>query len=108
MELPSVNSEPVAVPVAKPEAEPKKERKPRSRNASASKKTGLTLKVPVADCGDGYASTRIDVQGLNSRQAIGLKKLERGLCDAGEKLADGSVVNNKTKAVKWLLEQLNP
>ncbi len=106
MDLPTVGTEEqteVSPIVETPKAEKKKPttRKPRK------KKGTVTIEVPLSENATGYATTRIDVQGLSGACARSFKRLCRGLQDSNSKLKDGSVVNNNTKAIKWLLEQLD-
>ena len=106
MNLPTVGTEEqteVSPIVETPKAEKKKPttRKPRK------KKGTVTIEVPLSENATGYATTRIDVQGLSGACARSFKRLCRGLQDSNSKLKDGSPVNSNTKAIKWLLEQLD-
>lgn len=66
----------------------------------------VTLTVPMSHVGDGYIPRDVYARGLTSKQSTNLKRLMRGLEDRGAKLENGAPVNDRTKAVKWLLEQL--
>ena len=51
----------------------------------------------------GYVSRHIDVK-MNRDQASKFKSLMRKLEDEGKQLKDGTPVNNKRRAVLWLIE----
>jgi hypothetical protein len=50
--------------------------------------------------------TSLNVRIKNSKQLITLRRLRRGLEDTGAKLIDGSEVNDNSKVIRWLLEQV--
>jgi hypothetical protein len=89
------------------EEKPKEEKKKPTTRKPRKKKGTVTIEVPLSENATGYATTRIDVQGLSGACARAFKRLTRGLEDSNSKLKDGSPVNNNTKAIKWLLEQLD-
>ncbi len=106
MDLPTVGTEEqteVSPIVETPKAEKKKPTQRKTRK----KKGTVTIEVPLSENATGYATTRIDVQGLSGACARSFKRLCRGLQDSNSKLKDGSPVNSNTKAIKWLLEQLD-
>lgn len=78
----------------------------KQRPVAANQPQEVLVAVPVLDVGDGYIPRDVYARGLTSKQATNLKRLMRGLEDSGAKLENGSFVNDRTKAVKWLLEQL--
>jgi hypothetical protein len=52
-----------------------------------------------------HSGTSLNVR-INSKQLITLRRLRRGLEDTGAKLIDGSEVNDNSKVIRWLLEQV--
>lgn len=53
--------------------------------------------------GTGYVSRNIDVK-MNREQAVKFKSILRKLEDENKRLKDGTPVNNKRRAVLWLIE----
>lgn len=64
-----------------------------------------TVTVISSDA-EGYAPRLVDVR-MNETQAVKFKALQRKLEDEGAKLADGSFVNNRRRAMLWLVENHN-
>ena len=70
--------------------------------------TREALNVPMS-CGDlrrqqGYTFTFV----LQRHHAEQLARLVRGLEDRERRLKDGRLVTDRTKALRWLLENINP
>lgn len=55
---------------------------------------------------EGYAGRGIDVK-MNYGQAIRFKAILRMLEDRSETLGDGSPVNNRRRAVLWMIENFS-
>lgn len=63
------------------------------------KQTEAVETVPT----EGYTSKSVDVK-MNARQASKFKGILRHLEDSGLKLKDGAFVNNKRRAVLYMIE----
>lgn len=65
------------------------------------------IEVPVADIDGGHGPLNLNVN-LKSR-ALGrvLRRVRLGLENANAKLADGTIVTDYAKTVRWLLEQVD-
>lgn len=65
----------------------------------------VVIEVPLSQC-SGFATHRLNINRLSGKQAETLKRMTRGLEDAGAVLSNGTKVTDKTKAVMWLLENI--
>jgi hypothetical protein len=68
--------------------------------------TSITIEVPLGKLDEGYLSRHVDARLTSQLQCESLRRLVKGLRQAGEKLEDGKQVTSYADAVKWLLEQV--
>lgn len=72
----------------------------------------VSIDIPLADPGTGYATGRIDFSGT-PRQAAAAKMLAHALESRGERFTggtsshpDGTLVENANGAIRWLLDRV--
>ena len=73
------------------------------KGATVPKPTELPPPPPSGKQSEGYVPRQIDVR-MSRSQAEKFKAIQRELEDAGATLKDGSPVNNRRRAVLWMIE----
>lgn len=64
----------------------------------------ITISLPILEgVGEGYVSNRVDIS-LDRKQAKVLRKIQAGLEERNEKLANGRNVRCMGDALKWMIE----
>ena len=66
----------------------------------------LMIEVPVLEGLDGYASRRVQIDRMTSKQASRLKSIRFALEESGATLANGKPVKSAMHAVLWMLENM--
>ncbi len=73
------------------------------KGATVPKPLELPPPPPSGEQFEGYVPRQIDVR-MSRSQAEKFKAIQRELEDAGATLKDGSPVNNRRRAVLWMIE----
>lgn len=67
------------------------------------------IEVPIVDPSIPQVQEfngRIDITGVTHRQMVALRRLQTALLAKGEILDSGYPIQNRGRAIKWLLEQI--
>lgn len=70
--------------------------------------SSVVVELPVANLPESHGNIpqRIDAGFLTRQQGVALKRLLRGLDDAGARLQNGKRITHKTDVIRYLLEQV--
>lgn len=82
-------------------------------NEAISDDLGVIIEAPLGHCETGYATSKVNFEGMTTRQAAAYKRLTVSL-DAGNyripmrggRFQNGKVCHEGGDAIRWLLEQL--
>lgn len=64
------------------------------------------IEAPLGSLDQGYLPTHVEARLTTPKQRASMRRLLRGLLQAGERLDDGKLVQSNADAVRWLLEKL--